>query len=162
MVATRPEPTVLPPSRFVGYKILLLLGVFQALFYLYYSKYALLFEVLKFFRTIVEPRMYKLMFIHPLVNLAEKYLMLAQFSNYFNLSIYSNSLAYLDTLRDNISQAILNKELNFVSSCWVDEASRTVKVGITEMKEEYIQRLKEFENMGPALDIFQQDLPVDE
>lgn len=73
-----------------------------------------------------------------------------------------NSLAYLDTLRDNISQAILNKELNFVSSCWVDEASRTVKVGITEMKEEYIQRLKEFENMGPALDIFQQDLPVDE
>ena len=55
-----------------------------------------------------------------------------------------NSLAYLDTLRDNISQAILNKELNFVSSCWVDEASRTVKVGITEMKEEYIQRLKEF------------------
>jgi len=30
------------------------------------------------------------------------------------------------------------------------------------MKEEYIQRLKEFENMGPALDIFQQDLPVDE
>ena len=76
MVATRPEPTVLPPSRFVGYKILLLLGVFQALFYLYYSKYALLFEVLKFFRTIVEPRMYKLMFIHPLVNLAEKYLML--------------------------------------------------------------------------------------
>ncbi len=73
-----------------------------------------------------------------------------------------DSLAYLDTLRDNISQAILNKELNFVSSCWVDEASRTVKVGITEMKEEYIQRLKEFENMGPALDIFQQDLPVDE
>ena len=51
-----------------------------------------------------------------------------------------NSLAYLDTLRDNISQAMLNKELNFVSSCWVDEASRTVEVGITEMKEEYIQR----------------------
>ena len=62
MVATRPEPTVLPPSRFVGYKILLLLGVFQALFYLYYSKYALLFEVLKFFRTIVEPRIHKLCF----------------------------------------------------------------------------------------------------
>ena len=62
--------------------------------------------------------------------------------------------------KQRVEQAM--KELNFVSSCWVDEASRTVKVGITEMKEEYIQRLKEFENMGPALDIFQQDLPVDE
>ena len=74
IVATRPDPTVRPPSRFVGYKLLLLLGVFQALFYQYYSNYALLFKVLKFFRTIVEPRMYKLMFIHPLVNLAENYL----------------------------------------------------------------------------------------
>lgn len=89
MVATRPEPTVLPPSRFVGYKILLLLGVFQALFYLYYSKYALLFEVLKFFRTIVEPRMYKLMFIHPLVNLAEKYLMLVPCSQILLIFVYT-------------------------------------------------------------------------
>lgn len=64
IVATRPEPTVLPPSRFVGYKILLLLGVFQALFYLYYSKFVLLFEVLIFFRTIVEPQIYKLKFVY--------------------------------------------------------------------------------------------------
>ena len=62
MVATRPEPTVLPPSRFVGYIILLLLGVFQTLFYLYYFKFSLIFEVLIFFRTIVEPRMHKLCF----------------------------------------------------------------------------------------------------
>lgn len=89
IVATRPEPTVRPPSRFVGYKILLLLGVFQAPFYLYYSKYALLFEVLKFFRTIVEPRMYKLMFIHPLVNLAEKYLMLVPCSQILLIFVYT-------------------------------------------------------------------------
>ena len=62
IVATRPEPTVLPPSRFVGYIILLLLGVFQTLFYLYYFKFSLIFEVLIFFRTIVEPRMHKLCF----------------------------------------------------------------------------------------------------
>ena len=61
-VATRPEPTVRPPSRFVGYIILLLLGVFQTLFYLYYFKFSLIFEVLIFFRTIVEPRMHKLCF----------------------------------------------------------------------------------------------------
>lgn len=73
-----------------------------------------------------------------------------------------NSLAYLETLRDNISQAMLNKELTFVSSCTVDESLLVVKVGITEMKDEYIQRLKEFENMGPALDIFQQEFPVAE
>ena len=64
IVATRPDPTVRPPSRFVGYKILLLLGVFQALFYLYYSKFVLLFEVLIFFRTIVEPQIYKLKFVY--------------------------------------------------------------------------------------------------
>lgn len=68
-----------------------------------------------------------------------------------------NSLAYLKTIQDNISQAMLNKELPFVSSCTVDESSLVVKVGITEMKDEYIQKLKEFENMGPALDIFQQE-----
>ena len=62
IVATRPEPTVRPPSRFVGYIILLLLGVFQTLFYLYYFKFSLIFEVLIFFRTIVEPRMHKLCF----------------------------------------------------------------------------------------------------
>lgn len=62
IVATRPDPTVLPPSRFVGYIILLLLGVFQTLFYLYYFKFSLIFEVLIFFRTIVEPRMHKLCF----------------------------------------------------------------------------------------------------
>lgn len=73
-----------------------------------------------------------------------------------------NSLAYLETLHENISQAMVNGELPFVSSCQVDEAARTVKVGILEMKDEYIQKLKEFENMGPALDIFQQDFPVNE
>ena len=62
IVATRPDPTVRPPSRFVGYIILLLLGVFQTLFYLYYFKFSLIFEVLIFFRTIVEPRMHKLCF----------------------------------------------------------------------------------------------------
>lgn len=73
-----------------------------------------------------------------------------------------NSLAYLETLHENISQAMVNGELPFVSSCQVDEAARTVKVGILEMKDEYIQKLKEFENMGPALDIFQQDFPAAE
>ena len=56
IVATRPDPTVRPPSRFVGYKILLYFRIFQALFYLYYSKFFLIFEVLKIFRTIVEPQ----------------------------------------------------------------------------------------------------------
>lgn len=71
-----------------------------------------------------------------------------------------NSLAYLETIQDNILQAVHNKELTFVSSCTVNEALLVVKVGITEMKDEYIQRLKEFENMGPALDIFQQEFPI--
>ena len=73
-----------------------------------------------------------------------------------------NSLAYLETLQDNISQAMQNQELTFVSSCSVDESLHVVKVGITEMKDEYIHKLKEFEHMGPALDIFQQEFPVTE
>ena len=37
IVATRPEPTVRPPSRFVGSMIVVFSHVFSVIYYLYYS-----------------------------------------------------------------------------------------------------------------------------
>ena len=55
IVATRPEPTVRPPSRFVGSKIMVFFYIFSMDFYSYYSIFHLVFMVLKFFRTKIEP-----------------------------------------------------------------------------------------------------------
>ena len=54
--ATLPEPTVRPPSRFVGSKIMVFFYIFSMDFYSYYSIFHLVFMVLKFFRTKIEPR----------------------------------------------------------------------------------------------------------
>lgn len=56
IVATRPDPTVLPPSRFVGNIITMLFHIFHWILCLYSSISAVLFEVFKFFRTKIEPR----------------------------------------------------------------------------------------------------------
>lgn len=56
IVATRPEPTVRPPSRFVGSKIMVFFCIFSINFYSYYQESHLVFVVFKFFRTILEPR----------------------------------------------------------------------------------------------------------
>ena len=61
--ATRPEPTVLPPSRFEGLVILLFLLDFTRFYYFYYLLLLLFFEVLKIFRAKIEPlpiRLYNL------------------------------------------------------------------------------------------------------
>lgn len=54
--ATWPEPIVRPPSRFVGSKIIVFFYIFSMDFYSYYSIFHLVFAVLKFFRTKIEPR----------------------------------------------------------------------------------------------------------
>ena len=54
--ATRPEPTVRPPSRFVGNKIIMFFHVFHWILYSYSLILAILFEVFKFFRTKIEPQ----------------------------------------------------------------------------------------------------------
>ena len=55
IVATRPEPTVLPPSRFGENKIVVFLYTFHSFFDLYYSYFHVVFVILIFFRTILEP-----------------------------------------------------------------------------------------------------------
>ncbi len=56
IVATRPEPTVRPPSRFVGNIIIMLFHTFYWILCSYSPISAILFEVFKFFRTKIEPR----------------------------------------------------------------------------------------------------------
>ena len=56
IVATLPEPTVLPPSRFAGSEIMVFFCIFSMVFYSYYQELHLIFVVSKFFRTILEPR----------------------------------------------------------------------------------------------------------
>lgn len=56
IVATRPEPTVRPPSRFVENIIIILFHVFHWILCLYSPISAMLFEVFKFFRTKIEPQ----------------------------------------------------------------------------------------------------------
>ncbi len=56
IVATRPEPTVLPPSRFVGNIITMRFHVFHWILCLYSPISAMLFEVFIFFRTKIEPQ----------------------------------------------------------------------------------------------------------
>ena len=58
IVATRPDPTVLPPSRFVWNIITMFFHVFYWTLYSYPPIFAILFEVFKFFRTKIEPRPY--------------------------------------------------------------------------------------------------------
>lgn len=56
IVATLPEPTVLPPSRFVGNIIVVFLLIFFAFYYSYYLIFLLIFLAFEFFRTKIEPR----------------------------------------------------------------------------------------------------------
>ena len=56
ILATRPEPTVLPPSRFVGNIIIMFSHVLYWILYSYSSISAMLFEVFKLFRTKIEPQ----------------------------------------------------------------------------------------------------------
>ena len=56
IVATLPEPTVRPPSRFVGNIIIMLFHTFYWILCSYSPISAILFEVFKFFRTKIEPR----------------------------------------------------------------------------------------------------------
>lgn len=56
IAATRPEPTVCPPSRFVGNIIIMLFHIFHWILCLYSPISVMLFEIFKFFRTKIEPR----------------------------------------------------------------------------------------------------------
>ena len=55
IVATQPEPTVRPPSRFVMNIIIMLFYIFYDVLYSYSPILSMLFEVFKFFRTKIEP-----------------------------------------------------------------------------------------------------------
>lgn len=56
IVATLPEPTVLPPSRFVENIIIIFFHAFYWILYSYSPILAMLYEVFKFFRTKIEPQ----------------------------------------------------------------------------------------------------------
>lgn len=55
-VATHPEPTILPPSRFIGDVIIMLFHTFYWIFCSYSPILAILSEVFKFFRTKIKPQ----------------------------------------------------------------------------------------------------------
>ena len=55
IVATRPEPTVRPPSRFEGKEIWVVCSIFTVFFRVYYPFLCSLHVVADFFRTILEP-----------------------------------------------------------------------------------------------------------
>lgn len=60
IVATLPDPTVLPPSRFGGKEIQVVCNVFTAVFRLYYPILLGLHVVADFIRTILEPQSHSL------------------------------------------------------------------------------------------------------
>jgi len=80
-----------------------------------------------------------------------KYLGIAENKTIFKVAKYSYN--YLEDLQNKISKKMSNKEIPFVTTSTLMEATNNIKVTVTSNKEEDLKKLKKLDSIGGAMEI---------